>query len=293
MNGNFPRALARVLVYEGGVSDNPKDPGGLTNKGVTQRTYNNWRSRKGLVSGSVRDMTDTEMQAIYREDYWDRVQGDQLPPGVDFCIFDAAVNSGVGSAATWAQGVVGLPPDGDLGPKTLTAIQAQDDVAFIQDYCARRLGTLERNPNWSEFGNGWHARIANVEKIADQWADGGEGPDPVQVSTIGGHTKAGINDVKSTRASQIAAHATTIGGAVGTAAAQTGQTLAPASDTFAWMKYILGGLTIFGAIAAAIVMVAKNAGVDATNGTLKATVNPNADAEVPSVKVPLIVASAA
>ena len=126
MQGNFDKALARVLVYEGGYVNAAGDPGGPTMKGITQATYNSWRARQGLSAAPVRTISDKDVASIYRTDYWDRVDADNLPPGVDFCLFDAAVNSGVGGATRWAQAICGVPVDGDYGPKTESAIQGTD-----------------------------------------------------------------------------------------------------------------------------------------------------------------------
>ena len=94
MTDKFKEALARVLVHEGGEVHNPKDPGGRTNKGITQRVYNAWRTRSHLPIRDVYLISDTEVESIYRSQYWDVIKGDQLPPGVDYAVFDGAMNSG-------------------------------------------------------------------------------------------------------------------------------------------------------------------------------------------------------
>jgi lysozyme family protein len=285
MQENFNPSLVRVLVYEGGYANNPKDPGGATMKGITQGTYNSWRARHGLPTSPVKGIGDDDVSAIYKADYWDRMDCDEMAAGVDFCLFDAAVNSGVGGATTWAEGVCGLDPDGDFGPKIKAAILAMDPETFIREFNSRRLGTLQRLPTWKTFGHGWAARISNGEKIELDWAQAGDGPDPVDVSTIGGSAKARPSDVPQSKSGAVITHMTTVGGAVATGAAQAGQSLAPASDTFTWLKFILGGLTILGALAGLIVYFAQQTNAAASNATRKATVDPDADADVPSVQV--------
>lgn len=99
MKQNFDYALGRVLGHEGGFSDHPEDNGGETMWGITHRTYDAYRRAKGLPTQSVQEITRSEMIEIYRREYWDAVRGDDLPAGVDYAIFDFAVNSGPGRAA--------------------------------------------------------------------------------------------------------------------------------------------------------------------------------------------------
>lgn len=288
MKGNFDQALARVLVYEGGYSNNPKDPGGATMKGITQGTYNSWRARQGLGSASVANIKDSEVAAIYKMDYWDRIHGDKFPAGVDFCVFDAAVNSGVGGATKWAQAVVGITVDGDMGPKTESTILEDDPEDFIRSFCAHRLGTLQRLPTWSTFGKGWSARVANVQKTALAWAASAydEAPDAAQVSTISGNAKARTADVPVSKTSTLITHAGTMGGVIATGAAQAGQSITGLTDTFQWVKYVLGGLTLAGAVGGLIVYFSKQANEAAALSVRKATVDPDADAEVPTTPIP-------
>lgn len=284
MKGNFDRALARVLVYEGGLSNNPKDPGGLTNKGITQGTYNSWRSRQGLGAASVATIKDSEVAAIYKLDFWDRVYGDALPSGADFCVFDGAVNSGVGGAAKWSQAVVGASVDGDFGTKTRDAIIEMDPEEFIKAFCSRRLGTLQRLPTWPTFKKGWMARIANVLKTAIAWAEAADAPDAAQVSTVGGNAKARPQDVPVSKTSQISATAVTAGGAIAAGATQITQSFTGVGD-FAWIKYVLLGATVLGALGSIIVLLGKQANDAATNAARAVTVDTDADAEIPATKM--------
>src|SRR5690349_1648581 len=103
MRANFDASLAAVLHHEGGYVNHPRDPGGATNKGVTQKTYDNWRVDHGLPPQSVRLITPAEVMAVYKRRYWDAVKGDSLPAGLDYCLFDLAVNSGPVRAITFLQ----------------------------------------------------------------------------------------------------------------------------------------------------------------------------------------------
>jgi lysozyme family protein len=159
MKENYPQALKQVLKYEGGYVDHPKDPGGPTNKGVTQAVYDNWRRSQKLPTQSVRAIADSEVAAIYKNLYWDRVSGDNLPDGVDFAVFDFAVNSGVSRAAKYLQAVVGVTQDGVVGPATIQATKTYVAMTVTN----KRLAFMQSLSIWSTFGKGWSARIADVK----------------------------------------------------------------------------------------------------------------------------------
>ena len=159
MKENYALALKQVLKYEGGYVDHPQDPGGPTNKGVTQAVYDAWRKKSGLSVQSVQNIAQSEVEAIYRQEYWDKIRGDDLPDGVDFAVFDYAVNSGVSKAAKTLQSVVGVTQDGQIGPQTIQA--AKDYVAM--SITNRRLAFMQSLSIWPTFGKGWAARIADVK----------------------------------------------------------------------------------------------------------------------------------
>jgi lysozyme family protein len=289
MEANFAPALARVLVYEGGKANNPKDPGGKTNFGVTQRTYSAWLVTQKRPSADVYNITHDEVATIYKNEYWDKVHGDDLPSGLDLVVFDGAVNSGVGTSVMWLQGALGISIDGGIGAKTEAAIVGCDDEKTIDAYCSRRLGSLERLTTWSTFGKGWSARISNCKKIGDAWAEAGAGenvgPAPVQVDSLGGHNKASMDDLKTSAISVVATHAVTAGSAVATGATQALTTLSGVGDTFSWMKYVLGGITIASACAGLVVMFGNKANNAANNGVATSTVPPNADDGLPTTAI--------
>ena len=159
MKENFPQALKQVLKYEGGKVDDPRDPGGRTAYGVTQDTYNAWRKKQGLPNADVFTISQADVAAIYRQEYWDSIRGDDLPSGVDFAVFDFAVNSGVSRAAKTLQSVVGVTQDGQIGPATLQAARAYVGLAVTN----KRLAFMQSLSIWSTFGKGWSARIADVK----------------------------------------------------------------------------------------------------------------------------------
>lgn len=166
MKGNFAPALGRVLVHEGGYVDHPADPGGATNKGVTQATYNAYRREVGRAPRSVRHITGEEIKAIYRAGYWDEVRADDLPAGVDYAVFDLAVNSGPRRGARFLQRAVGAEDDGAIGPVTLAAAASSPPDRTVRRICQDRLVWLRTLKHWPTFGKGWGRRVAAVERDA-------------------------------------------------------------------------------------------------------------------------------
>jgi len=158
--GNFDRSLLLVLAHEGGWADHPKDPGGATMKGVTLATFR--RYRPGATKADLRNISDADLQRIYRDGYWNVIRGDELPSGLDFAVFDYAVNSGPGRAAKHLQAVLGVPQDGKVGPITLAAAREADIERVIELLCTKRLGFLKSLPTWGTFGKGWERRVNSV-----------------------------------------------------------------------------------------------------------------------------------
>ncbi|MEP0510171.1 MAG: glycosyl hydrolase 108 family protein, partial [Aurantimonas coralicida] len=111
----FDECLALVLVHEGGYANHPKDPGEETNTGITRRVYDDYRTSVGKHVQSVRHITDGEVAAIYRTQYWNACAAPQLPRGVDYGTFDGSVNSGVPRGEKWLQAPLGIAADGKPG----------------------------------------------------------------------------------------------------------------------------------------------------------------------------------
>lgn len=161
----FERALSLVLKHEGGYVDHPKDPGGATNLGVTIGTLSDWLGRKASKA-DVKALKPASVAPIYRKRYWDAVRGDELPAGVDYAVFDFAVNSGVARSVMALQRAVGVADDGKLGPITLKAIRNADPATLIRRLCTDRLSFLTRLTTWKTFGKGWLSRVQGVEREA-------------------------------------------------------------------------------------------------------------------------------
>jgi len=164
---NFIDALAHVLKHEGGYVNHPKDPGGMTNLGVTKTVWEEWIGRESNEK-EMRSLTPEIVAPLYKKKYWDKIKGDELPDGVDYAVFDFAVNSGPGRAAKFLQELVGVNADGAIGPMTLTAVNKKDPKELVTDYNAKRQAFLESLPTFATFGKGWSTRVAgvNTEAIA-------------------------------------------------------------------------------------------------------------------------------
>lgn len=170
MKDNFAPSLANVLKSEGGYVNNPLDPGGATNKGITQAVYSDWREDQGMPERAVILIADDEVADIYRTNYWDACKCDELPAGVDYAVFDFAVNSGVNRASRYLQRVAHVAEDGVIGPNTLQAVSGLYPVALIDELCDLRLEYLQQLRTFSTFGNGWTSRVADVDSKAKSMA---------------------------------------------------------------------------------------------------------------------------
>lgn len=166
--GNFKDSLGLVLRHEGGYVDHPKDPGGATNLGVTIGTLSGWLGRPA-TRAEVRKLTPETVAPIYRKQYWDRVWGDDLPKGLDYAVFDFAVNSGPAKAVKSLQAALGMSraeQDGIMGLNTLRKAQLSGVDSVIIKLCDSRLAWLRGLRTWSTFGKGWASRVAGVKKAA-------------------------------------------------------------------------------------------------------------------------------
>lgn len=166
MRENLETALKHVLVHEGGFVNHKDDPGGATNRGVTQRVYDAYRDRQGQSRRSVRAITAEEVADIYKRQYWDAIRGDDLPSGLDYAAFDYAVNSGPRRAAQDLQRELGVAVDGVIGNVTLAGVAKADVYDLIDRLCARRMRFLKGLKHWPTFGKGWTRRVTDVAEIA-------------------------------------------------------------------------------------------------------------------------------
>jgi len=177
MKENFEKALKLILDHEGGFINHPSDPGGATNKGITLTTYMDFirdavDSDALVTVNDLQEITDDDVETIYKTRYWDKVQGDELPHGLDIFMFDFAVNAGPIAAVKTLQGVFGaLLVDGYLGPKTLAKVHKvlhtdfrscsnktiikQRTLDLLEQLHGQRIDYYKDLKNFKIFGRGW------------------------------------------------------------------------------------------------------------------------------------------
>tara|TARA_B100000242_G_scaffold202032_1_gene146318 strand:+ start:2798 stop:3307 length:510 start_codon:yes stop_codon:yes gene_type:complete len=165
MQKNYDKCLETILHHEGGYVNHPKDPGGETNLGVTKRVYEEWGGTKDM-----KDLLVEDVAPIYKKNYWDKLKGDNLPSGLDLCVFDFGVNAGPGRAAKYLQSMIGTTPDGGIGPMTLKALDiytgANGLVETIEEYQKRRQEYYEKLSTFATFGRGWTRRVNETTELA-------------------------------------------------------------------------------------------------------------------------------
>ncbi len=162
MQSNWPQSFRLMLASEGGFSNHPSDPGGMTNLGVTKATWENWVGRES-DEAEMRGLTPEKVEPLYKKKYFDAVRGDELPMGLDYLMFDFAVNAGAGRAIKTLQTAVGVTPDGGFGPMTMAAVQAVDPVDLIERFSQAKEDFYRSLTTFATFGKGWLNRVADVK----------------------------------------------------------------------------------------------------------------------------------
>jgi lysozyme family protein len=162
---SFAACIPIILKSEGGYVDNPRDPGGPTNLGITLNTLSGWLGRPASID-EVRAMTPQLAGQIYQANYYNPVHGPDLPDGVDLMAFDTAVNSGVSTGIRLLQKAVGAAADGHFGPLTLAAVKAKAAADTINAFHAAHDAFYRSLPTFGVFGKGWLARNDRTRDLA-------------------------------------------------------------------------------------------------------------------------------
>jgi lysozyme family protein len=165
MISNWDNAFKLMLKSEGGYVNNPADPGGMTNLGVTKATWENWVGRES-DEAEMRELTPEKVEPLYKKKYWDAVRGDELPAGLDYLMFDFAVNAGAGRAIKTLQTAIGVTPDGGFGTMTMAVVQAVDPVELIERFSQAKEDFYRSLTTFATFGKGWLNRVADVKQHA-------------------------------------------------------------------------------------------------------------------------------
>ena len=165
MKSNYDECLKTILHHEGGYVNHPKDPGGETNLGVTKRVYQEHGGTKDM-----KDLLVEDVAPIYKKGYWDKMKGDDLPGGLDLCVFDFGVNAGPGRAAKFLQSMIGTTVDGGIGPNTLAKvdeyIRENGEHESVKKYQEMRQKYYEQLSTFDTFGKGWTRRVEETTKLA-------------------------------------------------------------------------------------------------------------------------------
>lgn len=151
----FDQCFDKLINSEGGYVSDPRDPGGETKFGISKRAY---------PQLDIKALTLSDAKAIYLRDYWQRARCDEIPSGLAYLVFDAAVNSGIGQSIRFLQRAVGVADDGVIGPLTLNAIARLDTESLCARFCGQRLDFMAQLSNFGVFGKGWVRRVAEQLK---------------------------------------------------------------------------------------------------------------------------------
>lgn len=161
----FTRCVDLIFRHEGGFVDDPADPGGATNMGITIGTLAAVRGTKATRE-DVQNLTRDEARQIYRAHYWNALNCDSLPAGIDLVVFDFGVNAGVSRSATLLQQLVHVEADGEIGPITVGAARAIDSDHVITAFSDARMDHYRSLSTWERFKNGWTSRTAEIREAA-------------------------------------------------------------------------------------------------------------------------------
>lgn len=184
---NFNAAFDRTMGNEGGFTDDPVDPGGMTYRGISRRFFPSWVGwpaidqilAEGRGLEVRRGVLDPDVRQFYKTEFWDSCNGDALPPEIAAEVFDSAVNCGVTTACAWIQRALNLlnrngkeypdvAEDGKLGPGTLLALQAHVSkegtakvllkvMNLLQG--AHYLEIMQKSPTQEKYARGWLNRV--------------------------------------------------------------------------------------------------------------------------------------
>lgn len=171
MTERFEECLARVLKHEGGYVNDPLDSGGRTNLGVTQRVWEEFVGHP-VSEADMRSLTPEKVGKLYKQRYWNAAYCEVLPKGLDYVVFDFAVNAGTGRAVKTLQQMLGLVADGVIGPRTMAKINESNAKKLVHDYSNARTdfyqGIVARKPDQARFINGWLRRVEEARQLALQ-----------------------------------------------------------------------------------------------------------------------------
>lgn len=170
MRENWSKAFAQVLLSEGGfkLTNIPGDRGGLTYAGIAKNKHPDWEGWATIMGGKLPSRAMVE--DFYKREYWTACRCDELPTGVDYAVFDFAVNAGRGRARKFLQQAVGVADDGVLGPMTMAAVKRTDARHILDNFSAAKAsfykGLVDADASQRKFIKGWLNRVDIVQANA-------------------------------------------------------------------------------------------------------------------------------
>jgi len=173
MLSNWDKSFDMVIAHEGGFTNDERDPGnklpdgrkGSTMLGCTQA---NWEKYIGheVTQDDMKALKKEDVKPLYKKDYWDAVRGDDLPAGVDYAVFDFAINAGPAAARKMIQKALGVTADGSIGPATMKAIQEAEGKDLLDKFSHSKEAFYKSLPTFQTYGKGWLKRVADVQTSA-------------------------------------------------------------------------------------------------------------------------------
>jgi lysozyme family protein len=173
MISNWDKSFDMVVAHEGGFTNDQRDKGnhlpdgreGCTMWGCTQAVWEKYVGHE-VTQDDMKVLKKEDVKPVYKRDYWDAVRGDDLPAGVDYAVFDFAINAGPAAARKMIQRALGVNPDGAIGPATMKAIQDADGKELMQKFSDAKTAFYKSLDNFSVYGKGWLKRVADVQTVA-------------------------------------------------------------------------------------------------------------------------------
>jgi lysozyme family protein len=172
MTKNFRDCLELVLKHEGGFVNHEKDPGGMTNLGVTKKVWEEWIGHPATEK-DMRELTPAIVAPMYEMRYWRTSYCEKLPRGLDLLVFSMAVNAGAGRSVKLLQDAIGVVADGVIGPNTMAKINEANVETLIDKFSEARTAYYKGLKLFPVFGRGWVARTDKERLEALQMAKNG------------------------------------------------------------------------------------------------------------------------
>jgi lysozyme family protein len=174
MISNWDKSFNMVIAHEGGFTNDQRDKGnhlpdgreGCTMWGCTQAVWEKYVGHE-VTQDDMKALKKEDVKPVYKRDYWDAVRGDDLPAGVDYAVFDFAINAGPGASRKMVQKALGVTADGSIGPATMKAIQSADGRQLLNAFSYAKTAFYKSLNTFPTYGKGWLKRVDDVQKSAE------------------------------------------------------------------------------------------------------------------------------